>query len=67
MENVVGTAVSLKMTPGKPTKKWSLVALVEKNLAKSEGPKASLVPPEIEGAPAIEASNIVCRLLDTQT
>jgi hypothetical protein len=44
MENVVGTAVSVKMTPGKPTKKWSLVAIVEKKLAKSEGPKASLVP-----------------------
>jgi hypothetical protein len=50
MENVVGVAVGLKMTGAKPTKKWSLLALVEKKLAKSDVPKASLVPAELDGA-----------------
>ena len=49
MENVVGVAVGYKMSGGKPTKKWSLVALVEKKLPKADVPKASLVPAELEG------------------
>jgi len=51
MENVVGVAVGMKMTGGKPTKEWSVLALVEKKLAKSVVTKASLVPGELEGTP----------------
>ncbi len=51
MDNVVGVAVGMKMTGGKPTKKWSVLALVEKKLAKSEVPKGSLVPAELDGTP----------------
>lgn len=51
MENVVGVSVGMKMVGGKPTKKWSLVALVEKKVAKAEVPKGSLVPAELEGTP----------------
>jgi hypothetical protein len=51
LENVVGVAVGLKMTAAKPTKKWSIVVLVEKKLPKSEVPKASLVPAELDGDP----------------
>lgn len=68
MGNVVGIAVSRKMTAGKPTKKWSLVALVEKKLPKAEVPKASLVPAEIEGAPTdvLEVGKVEPLLFNTR-
>lgn len=68
MENVVGIAVSRKMTAGKPTKKWSLVALVEKKLPKAEVAKASLVPAEIEGAPTdvLEVGKVEPLLFNTR-
>lgn len=49
LDNVVGVAVSLKMTGGKPTKKWSLTVLVEKKEPKAKVAKASLVPAQLEG------------------
>lgn len=51
MENVVGVAVGMKMAGAKPTKKWSLLALVEKKVPKADVPKGSLVPTEIEDVP----------------
>ncbi len=51
LENVVGVAVSLKVTGGKSTNKWSLTVLVEKKEPKTKVPKASLVPAQLEGVP----------------
>ena len=68
MENVVGVGVGLKMTGAKPTKKWSLLALVEKKLPKSEVPKASLVPSELDGTPTdvVEVGKIEPLLFNAQ-
>jgi hypothetical protein len=51
LENVVGVAAALKMTRGKPTKKWSLTVLVEQKKKPTEISKASMVPEEVEGVP----------------
>lgn len=61
LDNVVGVAVSLKMTGGKPTKEWSLTVLVEKKEPKTKVAKASLVPAQLEGVPTdvIEVGKIV--------
>ncbi len=48
-ENVVAVGASLKMTKGKPTKKWSLTVYVEKKLPTTEVPAASRVPAELAG------------------
>ena len=49
LANVVGVAATLKMTNGKPTKRWSLTVLVEKKEPESKLPKAARVPGSIEG------------------
>lgn len=51
LEGVVGVAVGLKMTRGKPTKKWSLTVLVEDKLDLTDVPEASHVPAEVGGVP----------------
>lgn len=51
LENVVGVAAALKMTRGKPTKKWSLVVLVEEKRKEADVPKGSMVPGQVEGVP----------------
>ncbi len=51
LKNVVGVAVSLKMTKGKLTEEYSLTILVEEKLAKTKVSKKSLVPSELDGVP----------------
>jgi hypothetical protein len=51
LENVVGVAASLKVTAGKPTKKWALAVLVEQKLPKSDLSAESVVPSEVDGVP----------------
>jgi hypothetical protein len=68
LDNVVGVAVSLKMTDGKPTKKWALTVLVEKKEPKTKLPKASLVPVQLEAIPTdvVEVGRIVPLLFATK-
>jgi len=51
LENVVGVAASLKMTKGKPTKKWSLTVFVERKLPLAKVARASRIPEDIAGVP----------------
>jgi hypothetical protein len=51
LENVVGVAAGLKEKAGKPTKTWSLTVFVEQKQPKTQVPKASLVPGDVEGVP----------------
>lgn len=51
LENVVGVAVSLKVTKGKPTDKRSLTVFVAAKKPKTQLPNEAVVPAEVEGVP----------------
>ncbi len=51
LENVVAVGASLKMTKGKPTKKWSLTVYVEKKLPLADLSEAARVPAQVGNVP----------------
>ena len=51
LDNVVGVAVSVRVTKGKPTGNRSLTVFVEEKKPKSQLSKGAVVPAEVDGVP----------------